>query len=76
MAHIRRDPKSGVFFIRFRFGGRSVQRSLKTKRQPKADAISGRIRETILLIERGRIEMPPDADPAEFILLGVLESSR
>jgi integrase len=68
MAHLRRDPKSGIFSIRFRYGGRSFNRSLKTRDDHEARAISGRIRETILLLERGRIEMPFDADPAEFIL--------
>lgn len=68
MAHLRCDPKSGIFSIRFRYAGHSFNRSLKTRDSHEAEAISGRIRETILLLERGRIEMPYDADPAEFIL--------
>lgn len=68
MAYLRCDPQSGNFFIRFRYGGRSINRSLKTRDRHEAEAISGRVSETILLLERGRIEMPSGADPAEFIL--------
>lgn len=68
MASLRRDPESGNFFIRFRHLGRSFNRSLKTPHEAEAQAIRGRIEETILLLERGRIEMPDDADPAQFIL--------
>ncbi len=68
MTHIRQDKKSGNFFIRFRFGGVAFNRSLKTDIRREASAVRGRVDETILLLERGRIEMPHDADPAEFIL--------
>jgi len=68
MAHLRRDPLSGYLYIRFRYSGRSFNRSLKTRDDYEAGAICGRIEETILLLERGRIEMPTDADPADFIL--------
>ncbi|QDT91722.1 tyrosine-type recombinase/integrase [Gimesia algae] len=68
MAHLRRDSKSGNYFIRFRYAGRSFNRSLKTPHEYEAEAFRGRIEETILLIERGRIEMPNDVDPAYFIL--------
>lgn len=68
MASLRRDPESGNFFVRFRYSGCSFNRSLKTPHENEAQAIRGRIEETILLLERGRIEMPGDADPAQFIL--------
>jgi hypothetical protein len=68
MAHIRRDKKSGNFFIRFRVGGLAFNRSLKTDIRREASAVCGRVEETMLLLERGRIEMPHNADPAEFIL--------
>ncbi|MCH7989179.1 MAG: hypothetical protein IID46_08510 [Planctomycetes bacterium] len=68
MTHIRQDKKSGNFFIRFRYAGSSFNRSLRTKFRREASAVRGRVEETILLLERGRIEMPHSADPAEFIL--------
>ena len=78
MAHLRRVPKSS---IRFRYAGRSLNRSLKTKNQWEAEAIGGRIREILLLRDRGRIERPPNADPAEFMLsdgkrLGKIEKPK
>jgi hypothetical protein len=68
MASLRRDPKSGNFFIRFQYAGRPFNRSLKTKENREAQAIRGRIAETLLLLERGRLKIPEDADPAVFIL--------
>jgi integrase len=68
MAHIRRDPRTGVFRIRFRYGGCSYQRSLKTSDDVEANAIRGRVKETLILIERGRIQIPQGIQPAEFIL--------
>ncbi len=68
MTHIRQDKISGNYFIRFRYGGSSFNRSLKTDIRREANAVRGRVEETILLLERGRIEMPHNADPAEFIL--------
>lgn len=68
MASLRHDPKSGRFLILFRYGGRQFQRTLKTTRSKDAQAICGRVEETIALLERGRLEMPPNADPGLFIL--------
>lgn len=68
MAHIRRDPRTRTFRIRFRYGGCCYQRSLKTSDETEANAIRGRVKETLILIERGRIQIPPGIQPAEFIL--------
>jgi hypothetical protein len=70
VAYLRYDESSGNYFIRFRYGGASINRSLKTNDRREAEAIRGRVNETILLLERGRLEMPPNADPAAFILFG------
>lgn len=68
MAYLRYDKSSGIYFIRFRYVGASFNRSLKTRDRREAEAIRGRVDETILLLERGRLEMPAHADPAAFIL--------
>ena len=68
MAYLEVDPDSGNYRVRFRYAGRSYKRSLKTKQHREAQAIRGRIAETLWLIERGRLEVPVDADPATFIL--------
>lgn len=68
MAHLERDPACGVYRVRFDFGGRSFKRSLKTTNERVAMGMVARVEETIYLIERGRIELPPHADPGIFIL--------
>lgn len=68
MASLEADAASGRFRIRFRYGGESYKRSLKTTDQSEANVVLGRVEETIRLLERGRLEMPPDSDPGVFIL--------
>jgi integrase len=68
VAHLEHDQRFNIYRIRFRYAGREYKRSLKTDQAREAHAMRGRIEETILLLERGRLEMPANADPAEFIL--------
>lgn len=70
MATICTDRQSPNFYIRFRFAGRAFRRSLKCRNRKEAIAALGRVEETLRLIERGSILMPPEADPATFILSG------
>jgi hypothetical protein len=62
------DKASKRYRIGFRFDGKPYNHSLKITDRREANALLGRIEETILLIERGRLELPLDADPATFIL--------
>ena len=68
MASLEYDEESGRYRIRFRYGGSPYKRSLKTTDRHEAAAIVGRVEETIRLLERGRLDMPPDADIGTFIL--------
>ncbi len=68
MASIHRDKKSGIYRVHFRCLGRQYLRSLKTKNLREARGSLGRIDETLRLIERGRLEVPIDVDPADFVL--------
>lgn len=68
MASFRQDKRSGRFLIVFRFCGRQFQRSIGTTSQKVARAAAARVDDTIRLIEQGRIDIPDDVDPAEFIL--------
>ncbi len=70
MATIVRDARSKPCHIRFRFAGRSFKRSLKTDRETHASASLARLTETISLVRRGVLEMPPDADAVTFLLSG------
>jgi hypothetical protein len=60
--------RSGVFRIRFRFGGREFMRSFRTAYRREAEALRGRVEVNLRLVERGRLEVPPDADIATFLL--------
>lgn len=68
MAFLQHDQRSGRYRIRFRFDGQEYKRSIRTANEKEANAILGRVEETIMLIERGRLEVPSDVDPATFIL--------
>ena len=68
MASIEQDRLSGRFRVRFRYGGRQFQRSLKTKDRREAASVLGRVEETLRLIERGNIDVPPNVDTGLFIL--------
>ena len=68
MANIAHDKRYGTTNIRFRYGGRYYQRALKSTSRRHIQATIGRVEETISLLERGRIVMPSDVDPGDFIL--------
>ena len=68
MASLEFDEASGRYRIRFRYGGRPYKRSIKTVDEAEAAGVVARVEETIRLLERGRLEMPADADPAIFIM--------
>ena len=68
MASLDVDGSSRLHRIRFRFAGRSYKRSLKTTDRCEAMTVKGRVEETIRLLERGRLEMPLDADSAAYIM--------
>lgn len=68
MASLDQDRQSRMFHVRFRFGGRSFKRSTGTASAKLARAVAARVDETLLLLKTGRLRIPPDCDPAEFIL--------
>lgn len=68
MASIQLDRHSGKYRIRFRFQGIEFKRSIKTRNEREAETILRRVDDTIRLLERGRLELPSVADPADFIL--------
>jgi len=56
------------FHVSFRCAGHRFKRSLKTRNETSALARKARIEETIHLIESGRLEVPSDANVADFVL--------
>lgn len=72
MASLHRDKRPGNdnLLLMFRWGGRQYRRSCKTDSRREARALESRVEETIRLLEQGRLEMPPGADPAIWIMSG------
>lgn len=68
VASIIQDPESGVYYVRFRFAGQQFKRSLRTRLEGAAAAALSRIEETIGLLERGRLDMPPGTDIGTYII--------
>ncbi len=68
MASIDRNPVSGRFYIRFRYGRKQYQQTIRTTNRKEAEAIRGRVLGTIMLLEQGRLEIPADADIGTYIL--------
>ena len=66
MATLNQDSTSGR--IRFWYGGKQFMQSLKTHDRPEAEGVRTHVEETIRLLERGRLQMPPHADAGAFIL--------
>src|SRR2546423_10071620 len=60
--------RSNRYRLGFRFGGKKYQHPLKTSNQREAEGCLGRLEENLRLLERGRLELPPDADLADFLL--------
>ena len=61
-------PSTGVFQIVMRHGDRKYKQSLRTKSQVEADAQLARVKFNLHLCEMGRMEIPNNIHPLEFLL--------
>jgi integrase len=59
--------EGGTYHIYFRYGGRQFHKSLKTPDEKAANAWKGQIEQTLHDLERGRLQLPANADLWEFI---------
>jgi site-specific recombinase XerD len=64
------NPKTGKARIFFRYRGKQFNRTIRVRDDNEARRACALIEETIQDLERGKLTMPPDADPAAFILSG------
>lgn len=62
------ERKGTKFRIRFRFGGKKQFVALNTRKERDATTCLARFEENLLLAERGRLEIPVDADVGLFLL--------
>jgi integrase len=74
MASLRK-PAQGQYTACFRFDGRHYQRSLKTNEPANAQAVLGRIKDTLHLLATGRLAIPPGVDPGDFIVTSGAEKA-
>ena len=62
------EKRAGVYRISFRHGGRIIGRALKTSDRREAEGCLGRFEENLRLLDRGRLEVPDDADLVSFLM--------
>ena len=70
MAILRHDRRTGFWQIRFYWDGNQQERSCRTKHRSKAQRTQAAVGETIDLLRSGRITMPEDVDPVDWIVSG------
>ena len=76
MATLRQDRRTGYWQIRFYWAGAQQERSCRTKNRSKALRTQIAVEDTIDLLKSGRITMPEDVEPVEWILTGGKSQSR
>src|SRR5260221_3494974 len=62
------EQRSGLYRVAFRHGGRKLHYSVGSDNQKEAQACLSRLEENLRLVERGRLEVPPGADLAVFLV--------
>jgi hypothetical protein len=62
------EKRRDTYHICFWHSGRHFSRSLGTARKGKAEAAEARLEENLVDLERGRLELPADADLLTFLL--------
>ena len=62
------EKRGNLYRIKFRHGGRNVSHPLRTGNSKEAESCLARFEENFRLFERGRLELPPGADLATFLL--------
>ena len=62
------EPRYGRFRIVFRYGDKKYHHALGTSDRQEAEACRLRLEENLRFLERGRLQLPPGADLAVFLL--------
>lgn len=62
------EKRGSTFRIKFRYAGQNLSKTLKTGSERNAQASMLRLEENLRLLERGRLDLPPGADLATFLL--------
>jgi site-specific recombinase XerD len=70
------NPKTGKARVFFRYGGRQFNKTIRVRDDNEARRVCALVEETIQDLERGKLTLPPDAEPAAFILSGGKVTSK
>src|SRR5258708_7908680 len=70
MASHRFDATAKRVRVFFRYGQRQYNRTLKVSTALEADRLCAVIEETLQGLGRGKLTMPPEAEPAAFLISG------
>lgn len=62
------EKRGKLYRIKFRHAGRNESHPLRTPDRKEAESCLARFEENLRLLERGRLDLPPDADLATFLL--------
>lgn len=70
VAYLRKDNRTGNWFVCFRWNNAQHNKSCSTTKRSEADLIRLRVKDTIQLLRTGRIQLPGEVDPGNWILAG------
>jgi len=70
MATLRQDKRTRYWTVRIYWAGKQQQRSCSTKSKREATRTLSLIEDTLHLLKTGRLEIPPDINPLDWIVSG------
>ena len=70
MAYLRKDKRTHKWFVCFRWDKAQHNKSCGTTKRKEADLICSRVKDTLLLLRTGRIQLPKEVDSGDWILAG------
>src|SRR5262245_28785327 len=76
MASVQYDPQSKRGRVFFRYAGRQFNQTIRFDNRAAAERQLAVIEEMISDLERGKLTMPPEADPKLFIISGGKANER
>jgi integrase len=70
------NPKTGKARLFFRYAGKQYNKTIRVRDDNEARRACALVEETIQDLERGKLVMPPEADPALFLLSGAKVTAK
>jgi len=70
VAYLRHDKRTNKWFVCYRWNNAQHNKSCGTTKHSEADVIRSRVEDTIQLLRTGRIQLPKEVNPGDWILAG------